>query len=574
MNPKCNLPEEERAAALGRFRGALTPEEEATIRGMFPQYLFFRNEYTDDGWHVSDGPVRLCTCTSCGETFEAVRGNYPRGKLHNEECDCPSCGKRVTGKAVYKFRYEMNSLQSWIKTAVAYAGEDGALLIEAGNARRRFSWDALEGVIDWYPEKRYWFGRGKVQMWENAMSWACGREEWERRWAPCQRVKDPFAPQVMNWGDYYGDYNVIGLQEALEASDLRYCQIMDFYEYEYAASLRDLDTARWIVKYLAWATLHPQVEMAVKFGLSDAVRELTERGKENRRLLDWRAATPAGFMRCSKADARLFRNSGMGFSDLRVWKETDVYSGMTLGRLISLNDQAGGTDNLRRIRLCADTAGASLEKGVRYVRSQMPQCAWNAPPLSYIIRHWEDYLWMAGELGYDLTEPTVAMPKDLKERHDAAAQLLKYKNDTEEQRQYARRRRRLEKQFAFALDGLRIIVPASSQEIVQEGQTLHHCVGGYAARHISGSTTILFLRHERRPERSYMTIELTERKGRVEIAQIHGYKNEGYTMGKRGRDPRERFAWFLNVWLDWVNDGSRRDRNGRPVLTDKEVKTA
>ena len=49
MNPKCNLSEEEREAALGRFRGALTPEEEATIRGMFPQYLFFRNEYTDDG---------------------------------------------------------------------------------------------------------------------------------------------------------------------------------------------------------------------------------------------------------------------------------------------------------------------------------------------------------------------------------------------------------------------------------------------------------------------------------------------------------------------------------------------
>ena len=80
MNPPCNLPEAEQKAVLGMFRGTLTAEEENTIRGLFPQYLFFRNEYTDDGWNVSSDPIRLCTCTNCGESFEAVRGNYARGK--------------------------------------------------------------------------------------------------------------------------------------------------------------------------------------------------------------------------------------------------------------------------------------------------------------------------------------------------------------------------------------------------------------------------------------------------------------------------------------------------------------
>ena len=129
VNPKCNLPENEREAVLHLFDGRLSCEEEETIRGLFPQYLFFRNEYPDDGWNVGSDPVRICTCTACGETFEAVRGNYARGKLHNEECNCPSCGARVTGKAIYKFRYQMNSLQSWIKTAVARPTEGGALLI-------------------------------------------------------------------------------------------------------------------------------------------------------------------------------------------------------------------------------------------------------------------------------------------------------------------------------------------------------------------------------------------------------------------------------------------------------------
>jgi len=102
---------------------------------------------------------------------------------------------------------------------------------------------------------------------------------------------------------------------------------------------------------------------------------------------------------------------------------------------------------------------------------------------------------------------------------------------------------------------------------VREGKTLHHCVGGYAARHIEGKTTILFLRHEKRPERPWMTIELT---GKDTIRQIHGYKNESYN---HAQDPEERYAWFLDAWLGWVHAGSRRGKQKQPILEAKE-KTA
>ena len=81
MNPKCNLPEERHGEILGRFDGMATANEERIMRERFPQYLFFRNEYEDDGFHVSSDPIRICTCTACGDSFEAVRGNYSRGKL-------------------------------------------------------------------------------------------------------------------------------------------------------------------------------------------------------------------------------------------------------------------------------------------------------------------------------------------------------------------------------------------------------------------------------------------------------------------------------------------------------------
>ena len=198
-------------------------------------------------------------------------------------------------------------------------------------------------------------------------------------------------------------------------------------------------------------------------------------------------------------------------------------------------------------------------------------------PVSHIIQTWADYLDMAVKLHYDMTEPTVVMPKNLQERHDAAAETLGELNRLDEMKRYKARRKMLEKKFSFKLEGYRILIPNSADEIIQEGKTLHHCVGGYAARHISGSTTILFLRKARTPTRSFLTIELYEERGQVKIKQIHGYRNENYKGGHE-LPPGERFAWFLDPWLEWVNAGSQRDKQGQPVLpeneTDKEVITA
>ena len=81
------------------------------------------------------------------------------------------------------------------------------------------------------------------------------------------------------------------------------------------------------------------------------------------------------------------------------------------------------------------------------------------------------------------------------------------------------------------------------------------------------------------PGRSFLTVELTEdKRGRVNIVQIHGYRNEGYASGeeKEAVRPSTRYKWFLDSWLGWVNAGSQRDKDGSPVLpgTDKTKEVA
>ena len=79
-----------------------------------------------------------------------------------------------------------------------------------------------------------------------------------------------------------------------------------------------------------------------------------------------------------------------------------------------------------------------------------------------------------------------------------------------------------------------MILPRSYADLLKEGNTLRHCVGGYSSSHISGRDTIFFVRRYRRPERSYYTldIDMTDRPYRK---QLHGYGNERHGVHKEHR---------------------------------------
>lgn len=79
------------------------------------------------------------------------------------------------------------------------------------------------------------------------------------------------------------------------------------------------------------------------------------------------------------------------------------------------------------------------------------------------------------------------------------------------------------KELNYEDDDFIIRIPNNLSEIVNEGSTLHHCVGSYTDRHARGDTTILFLRKKSEPYESFYTIELTNINT---IQQIHGFGNK------------------------------------------------
>ena len=86
-----------------------------------------------------------------------------------------------------------------------------------------------------------------------------------------------------------------------------------------------------------------------------------------------------------------------------------------------------------------------------------------------------------------------------------------------------------------------MLVPHDLAEITTEGQSLHHCVGGYLDHHAQGQTNIIFLRQNMMPTVPFYTIEV-DNNGNV--IQIHGLYNRWL-----GNDPDAiSFVW------KWIKD--------------------
>ena len=163
-----------------------------------------------------------------------------------------------------------------------------------------------------------------------------------------------------------------------------------------------------------------------------------------------------------------------------------------------------------------------------------------------MAKDWLEYLKWCKELGYDLDDMFIYMPKNFKKVHDRTAKEYqehmdkkaaaeKKRREREAQKRMEETRRALEEilgenkgvQNAFQVKGkgLLLVVPVSAEDIRAEGAALHHCVGTYVDRVARGETNIFFIRKEKEPDKPYFTMEWRDN----DIVQCRGSRNCGMT---------------------------------------------
>lgn len=140
--------------------------------------------------------------------------------------------------------------------------------------------------------------------------------------------------------------------------------------------------------------------------------------------------------------------------------------------------------------------------------------------------------------------PDELFPRHLRAAHDRLTKFLKSCDDAKTAARFDALREKW-KRLEFSDGKICALLPRRASDLANEGHTLHHCVGGYVETHLSGSL-IIFIRHARRPERSWYTLNVRVTGPAPERVQLHGYRND-YINGRKIPVPKEVNA-FIDKW--------------------------
>lgn len=243
--------------------------------------------------------------------------------------------------------------------------------------------------------------------------------------------------------------------------------------------------------------------------------------------VNWKEKRPAQMIGLDKQQLKTWQQMGFGLDCLKVWKKHKLANDISFADCCTLMAAVGPTTADEILM-----AGVPPTRTANYLKRQNQ--AWN---------YLEDYWRMARLAGYDLDQDAVRWPKVLQRAHDRAAAAVKYQKINSHTKEAFTKMTARCQGLAWEHDGICIRPAANPQELIEEGNTLRHCVGGYTETHAMGKI-ILFVRHTRRPDRSWYTLNINVLT--KEEIQLHGYRNE-LVDGKRLKIPR-RVREFVDLW--------------------------
>ena len=344
-------------------------------------------------------------------------------------------------------------------------------------------------------------------------------------WEQLKSVKDTLGAPYMYMRDLPN----------LEGTDLENAKLWEYARQTYEAN------AFFPLAYVRLYRRHWQVENLITAGLGWMVGQEIDEECSTESLysgryttspklswINWKETKPSKMLGLSKAQVKAIRHNKWTHKELEFfheqnrWKFEEVDAALKAVSLSVLRGIYGKE--------------LPLQKTLNYMKKQGRD--WN-----YLNDYWR----MAARAELDLSQDVVRWPPHLRQAHDRLAETVRYKTSEKQRRDFAEMTQRC-RSLAWEHDGICIRPAETPEELVQEGQTLHHCVGGYSSSHAEGKI-ILFIRHTRRPERSWYTLNVDVRTKK--IIQNHGYGNERSPSGEHLTIP-QRVQDFVALWAKEV----------------------
>ena len=507
----------------------------------FSRYLIYKEEKKGEA---------VCECTHC-KTIGTVKRKDIRLR-NNEKGICPFCGSRVTIKA-----RGMMPGQIFDKRWFLYVDpmEKGFTLRYFRAERRIRSDKYVDFLIDKsrveqdmfeYSRAIYTFPKGKPKC--ESYEWGVYKQRGECRWCPDQGRID-----CMECILYPGN-----LPAAWEHTPMKYSALEVLSGNMPTVALRYEDAIKKYIKF-------PKLEWICKMGLNRLAKDIINCRYSGNMVgkVREKGATIYEILGLNKVNTKLLQAVDGDHYELRLLQVAqeiglqfkpeqlrEYYETFTCNT--ELLKQANRKTTLHKI------VKYITKESEKYPIGESGEC-WRYSYMRYreredprierkrnMAKDWLEYLKWCKELGYDLDDMFIYMPKNFKKVHDRTAKEYrehmdkkaaaeKKRREREAQKRMEETRRALEEilgenkgvQNAFQVKGkgLLLVVPVSAEDIKAEGAALHHCVGTYVDRVARGETNIFFIRKEKEPNEPYFTMEWRDN----DIVQCRGSRNCGMT---------------------------------------------
>jgi len=500
----------------------------------FSRYLIYQE--------ISKGKAK-CECTHCGKTG-SVNRNEVRLR-NNEKGSCPFCGSKVTIKAKGKLPYRITDKRYVVYIAPRPEG---------------FIWRYFSAYreIHQQPEATMELKRVSQGMYECARSFYTFSGE--KPTADSYEYTVFRQSGITRWchseGKIVCDMCILypeNLPQAWHHTPMKYSALEILSKNMPTTSLH----YEWGIK----RTMEfPALEWLCKMGLNQLASYVIDGQLNYQNRLNLKGRTIYDILQINKVNTRLLQV---------VDGNSDVLRLIQVSEKIGLNfkaDQLKGyyeTFECNTELLKQANRKVSLHKLVRYIEKESERYplgkkggCWQYSYMQYkeredprierkqnMAKDWLEYLDWCKALKYDLDNMFIYMPNNFKKVHDRTAKeyqaLQDQKAADKKKRQEAlakemmkQTQKAMEELFkknegtdAFSIkgNGLVLVVPKSGAEIKEEGEKLHHCVGGYVERVAGGETNIFFIRKTEAPDVPYFTLEFRDNK----VFQCRGYRNCG-----------------------------------------------
>jgi len=299
--------------------------------------------------------------------------------------------------------------------------------------------------------------------------------------------------------------------------------------------------------YLKAYESEPKLELLYKLGLSQIAYDIYCDKYETKRIMDKiKSLKDLGIDskeeigECRKLDAATL----IARKEVKRWNiEPDQYEN-ALAFIKAVNARSGTDFQYSFI---------TRERWFKYALTQ--DADYNL--IGHFLSDYTDYIHDCVMLGLDLKNTAIKMPKSLKTSHKWAHDEIKIQKTQVYDALIESAYENMHKLVEWTDGNFKIIMPKTSNEIVNEGVRQSHCVGRYCERVATGESIVLFLRRVADIEQNFYTMEIKKDMRVLDVVQCRGFENCEKT---------EEVEKFLQKYERWFNHRSLGSYNADNVM--------